>query len=116
MSARSLPCGFVGAILLLVLTGCGGSKPAGLAAVTGKVNYRGRPLTSGTVVFVPDAERGTSGELARGEIQADGTYRLKSGEAPGTVAGWHRVTVTCVEDARPTPGTLAVPRSLIPAK
>lgn len=116
MAARSLLCRCLTLILLLLLAGCGGSKPAELAAVTGKVNYRGRPLASGTIVFVPDPERGTSGELARGTIQQDGSYRLKTGEAPGIVSGWHRVTVTCVDAGTPPPGSLTVPRSLLPAK
>lgn len=95
---------------LALVSGCGGGKPAGPAAVSGKVSYRGRPVTSGIVVFVPDPERGGSGDLARGDIQADGSYSLKSGTTPGAVAGWHKVTITSVEDVRP------MPRSLLPAK
>jgi hypothetical protein len=105
------------AAMVIVTVGCGRTRPEGLAAVSGKVNYRGKPLTSGTIVFVPDAERGTNGALARAEIQPDGSYHLKCGDASGTVPGWHRVTVTCVEDGGLAPGQiLVVPRSVLPAK
>jgi hypothetical protein len=103
--------------LALVAAGCGGGTPDGLTPVSGKISFKGRPLSSGTIVFVPDQERGTNGELARGEIQADGSYRLKCGDLPGTVPGWHRVTVTSVEDGTLAPGqVLVVPRSVLPAK
>jgi hypothetical protein len=116
MPTRLMSCCLFAAMAIGVV-GCGRTKPEGLASVTGMVNYRGRPLTSGTIVFVPDAERGTNGALARADIQADGSYHLKCGDAIGTVPGWHRVTVTCVEDGGLAPGQiLVVPRSVLPAK
>lgn len=104
--------GLLVAGISLASAGCGRDAAAGLATVSGKVCYRGRPLATGTIVFAPDPTRGTRGELARGDIQPDGTYRLQSGEQLGIVPGWHRVTVMAVEDA---PGT-ASPRSLLPVK
>jgi hypothetical protein len=116
MPTRLVSCCLVAALALVPIA-CGRSKPEGLASVCGKVNYKGRPLTSGTIVFVPDAEHGTNGALARADIQPDGSYRLKCGELVGTVPGWHRVTVTCVEDGGLAPGQiLVVPRSVLPAK
>jgi hypothetical protein len=72
--------------------GCGGPPSAGdLIDVTGKVYFRGQPLMAGTVVFTPHADRGTIGELAFGEIQPDGSFKLQtrtgSGLARGVVAG-----------------------------
>jgi len=116
MPSRLMSCCLVAA-LAIVPAGCGRTTPQGLVPVAGKVNYRGRPLTSGTIVFVPDAERGTNGALARADIQPDGSYRLRAGDVPGTVPGWHRVTVTCVEDGGLAPGQiLVVPRSILPPK
>jgi len=83
--------GWVG-LALLALVGCG-SGESKLAAVQGRVFYRGQPVPGGTIVFVPDPERGGGGPLAASEISADGTYTLHTGTRPGAVPGWHRVTV-----------------------
>jgi hypothetical protein len=87
----------VAALLASVCWGCG---PAGsgrgpdLIPVKGKVTYKGKPLTKGTVTFEPDG----FGRPARGELQADGSFvlaTLKDGD--GVVAGEHRVTITGVD-------------------
>jgi hypothetical protein len=95
--------------------GCG-SGP--LAPVRGKVSYKGTPLRAGSIVFTPDPQRGTGGPLAQAEIQSDGTYLLRTGDAVGAAAGWHRVTVVAVEAALPgaSAGPYPVPRSLLPEK
>jgi hypothetical protein len=79
-------------LLLLLAAGCGGSADQ-TAEVQGRVFYQGKPLDGGTVVFAPDPSRGGSGPLATAEIQPDGRYQLKTGDKPGAVPGWHRVTV-----------------------
>ena len=86
------PRGTMAGLLLLLAAGCGGDAEQ-TAEVQGRVYYQGKPLESGTVVFVPDPSRGGSGPLARAEIQADGRYRLRTGDKSGAVPGWHRVTV-----------------------
>jgi hypothetical protein len=100
------------AFVLLVLTGCQ-QGTATLAPVHGKVLYHGVVLQSGTIVFTPDASRGGSGPLAHAEIQADGTYSLRSGQGFGAVPGWHRVTVAAVYAPVNAQG-YAVPQSLVP--
>src|SRR5262245_37798980 len=102
---------------LALLAGCE-RGPEPLVPVTGKVFYRGTPLPTGTVVFTPDAQRGGSGQVASAEIQKDGSFRLRTGDADGAAAGWHRITVLAVE---PPPGELPkdrflIPRSLVPEK
>jgi hypothetical protein len=77
---------------LLLALGCGGS-PAGLPHVQGRVFYHGKPLTGGTVVFTPDPERGGSGPMAWGTIEADGRYRLSTDGRNGASLGWHRITI-----------------------
>src|SRR5262249_29647890 len=86
--------------------------------VRGKVSYRGIPLTTGMIVFTPDAARGNPGPLACAEIQADGSYNLRTENAPGAAAGWYRVTVAAVENpSQPRWGhPPAPPRSLVPDK
>ena len=105
----------IGTLLLpVLLAGCGGAPPP-LAPVKGKVFYQGRPLTTGTIVFTPDPVRGTSGPLAHGLIQPDGSYQLKAGDQAGTVPGWHRVTVLAMDVAPQWNSQQPVtPRSFIP--
>src|SRR5439155_2688325 len=77
-----LPGALLAACLLFTAGGCrSGSAP--LAPVRGKVSYRGQLLRGGTIVFTPDAGRGNRGELACADIQPDGSYALKTGEAAG---------------------------------
>lgn len=78
--------------LLLLAVGCG-SRPEQREGVSGVVYYRGQPLRGGTIVFVPDADQGNTGSLASGEIKADGSYSLRTGEEPGACVGPHKVTV-----------------------
>jgi hypothetical protein len=81
-----------GGLLVFVLAGCGEDRPT-LTPVRGQVFYRGAPLTGGTIVFTPDADRGNHGPLALAEIQPDGTYTLRTSQEAGAVPGWHRVSV-----------------------
>jgi hypothetical protein len=79
---------------LLLLAGCdgGGMKTA---VVKGKVTYQGKPVTGGTVTFVPDA----GGPSATGEIKPDGTFAMttyKPGD--GAVLGKHKVFIVAMED------------------
>jgi hypothetical protein len=80
------------AILAVCLAGCG-ERERELAPVHGTVYHQGKPLAGGTIVFAPDPDRGGHGPLAVGEIQGDGTFTLRTGERPGAVPGWHRITV-----------------------
>jgi hypothetical protein len=104
-------------VLVLCLGGCR-SATTPLVPVRGKVTYRGTALHRGTIVFTPDASRGGAGPLAHAEIRADGSYTLRSGQAFGAVAGWHRVTVAAVETpaAAPAGQRYAVPETLVPDK
>lgn len=105
--------------LILLGAGCGdtGVAPAEGIPVQGKVFFRGQPLPYGTIVFTPDADRGTHGPLATAAIQPDGSFQLKSGEAVGAVAGWHRVTVLAIEMLPPGPGQAqGEPRAILPSR
>jgi hypothetical protein len=92
---------------LLACAGCG-KQQTQLAPVHGTVYYKKQPLKGGTIVFVPDADRGGRGPMARAEIKPDGTYTLTTGPDGGCVAGWHRITIKGSDQA--TQGTpLALP-------
>src|SRR5437763_7171045 len=55
-------------VLLLTLSGCG----AGTATLGGKVTYRGRPVTSGSIIVVHE-----DGTARVGVIEPDGTYSVE---------------------------------------
>jgi hypothetical protein len=76
------------------MAGCGpGGTGTDLVPAYGKVSFHGRPLAGGTIVFVPDPERGGRGPLAIGVIDAEGRYTLRSDGRLGATPGWHRITV-----------------------
>jgi hypothetical protein len=82
------------ALLFVAAWGCGsiGSSEQlpTLIPVTGKVTYKGRPVTKGLIRFEPEGY----GRPARGQLQSDGSYVLTTTKAgDGAVAGAHRVTI-----------------------
>jgi hypothetical protein len=85
----------IAAMLALPLCwGCGTSGgPDGsmLVPVKGKVTYKGKPLTDGTITFEPD----DFGRPAHGNIQPDGTFVLTTyKDGDGAVRGQHRIAVS----------------------
>jgi hypothetical protein len=82
-----LGCVFVFA-MATVLSGCGGSN-ANVGAVSGKVTYRGQPVTEGTVSFM-NAEAGTGAEAKLGQ---DGTYQVETPEG-GLPVGTYAVSIS----------------------
>lgn len=88
-----------GALLLLVLlifTGCGKPKHQ-THPVSGTVKFPdGKPLTSGFVEFASEEEK-TKGMNARGVIDSDGGFTMKTyidnKEVGGAVEGTHMVVV-----------------------
>jgi hypothetical protein len=97
--------------------GCGGAEEAP-TPVQGHVYYQGRPVTRGTIVFVPDPDRGGHGPLARAEIRPDGGYALWTDSRAGAVPGWHKVTLVAVEIVTPSQGgaEYAEHRALVPVR
>ena len=74
------------------VAGCGDGQ-RGRVHVSGQVLIDGKPLTVGTVGFVP-----TDARAAFGSIGADGRFTLTSFEpGDGVVPGTHRVSVSAVE-------------------
>jgi hypothetical protein len=83
------------ALLLLLGMVAGCSRNDSLATVEGIVRLDGRPLTTGTVRFVPAA-----GRAATGQIQSDGTFKLGTfGDSDGAVIGMHKVAIIAYETA-----------------
>lgn len=87
----------VGLCVLMGLVGCGSDSPH-VVPVKGKISYQGKPLTSGTVMLVPES----SGYGATGQIQPDGTFTLTSfKQNDGAAPGKYKVTVEVFPEATP---------------
>ena len=108
------------------IVGLCGCRRDGVALfpVEGKVLLDGQPIRvdgqkgrTGYVVFYPDASRGNSSrEEPRGEIDAEGNYRVLTGLKPGAAAGWYKVTVGVTEQPNPNDAytfTWLVPRDYV---
>jgi len=82
----ALSCG------VLFFTGCGGGPE--MAPVSGRVTASGRPVVRGTILFVPVGGDRDSTMAATGNIEADGTYALRSGrDTEGAACGSYRVAI-----------------------
>jgi hypothetical protein len=92
----------VAALCLLVVQGCGRSRPE-TSPVTGHVTYGGKPVSSGRIVFYP-----SHGRSAMGTIEPDGSYRLTTFDpGDGALLGRHRVTIEATRIVRaPQPKNL----------
>ena len=100
----------VALLLAASLPGCGtGGLPT--APVRGKVTFMGKPLTAGTILYMPEGDKPS----ATSEIKPDGTYVLTTYTAnDGAVLGKHTILITAIEDQSdrlpedrsPTPGLL----------
>jgi hypothetical protein len=109
---QSLQCGSL--LAALAVLGCGQNEQQ--TPVGGRVFFHGQPLPGGTIVFTPDAERGGHGPLACGEIDAEGRYTLHTGDKPGAVPGWHRVTIAPPSPVVAPGQTAAPPAIKLPRK
>jgi hypothetical protein len=81
--------------LVIVLDGCGGAERPPMGRVSGKVTYKGQPVTSGSVIFTPVQGTGAAGgRVATGNIQPDGSYALTTFDTgDGAALGQYVVTV-----------------------
>jgi hypothetical protein len=91
---RAWAVGLLWLFCAVSLYGCDNPEsPPALTRVFGTVSYLDRPLQGGTIVFIPDEERGTTGTLIHADIEPNGAYSLRTGTLEGVVPGAYRVTV-----------------------
>ena len=77
----------------LVAFWAGCSSDSKLGSVDGVVRLDGKPLTTGTVRFLPAA-----GRTATGEIQSDGTFSIGTyGKTDGALIGMHQVVIIAIQ-------------------
>ncbi len=114
-------------LLLLVLTGCGGTKDPWkdkrpkTTAVSGRVTYKGNPLDEAVITFHADSGNVTS----YGRTDQKGQFKLTTFEPDdGATIGSHKVAIQKFEnlplpedpEAAPRAGPKAEPKSLIPER
>lgn len=86
-------------VCLLVVAFFVGCSKQEYAPVSGKVVYKGQPLTFGSVMFFPE-----SGQPAHGQIKEDGTFYLSTnGDGDGARIGVNKVRVACFQTQKPQP-------------
>src|SRR5690606_23785262 len=78
---------------VVLLLGCGDGRPKRVP-FSGQVLIDNQPLTSGTIMVIPDNDR-----PATGQIGSDGRFTLSTyTDADGVVLGTHRVEVIAREN------------------
>ena len=94
----------------LLTTGCGdGAPPIGL--VTGKVTYKGKPVSAATISFMP-----SNGRPSWGITDAEGNYKLHWDEDhDGAEVDHHRITIAFVPGSPGEEAALATGKAVIPA-
>ena len=97
MQTAGRQAGLMCAGALLVATaaiwGCGSGSD--MAPVEGVVRLDSKPLSTGTIYFIP-----ANGRSAAGKIQSDGTFQLSThSEQDGAQVGTHRVAIAAYEGA-----------------
>ncbi|MBN2291123.1 MAG: carboxypeptidase regulatory-like domain-containing protein [Pirellulales bacterium] len=96
------------ALVCLVLAAClpGCKKEETLGAVSGKVTFKGQPLTEGVVMFVNKAK----GVHMTAPVDAEGNYKVVMAKGAGLPPGEYQVTVNPpVLDAPMGAGPVQIP-------
>jgi hypothetical protein len=94
-------------LVILILSGCGGSTPAPvkLVPVEGTVLIEGKPAEKISVWFLPDSLKGNKGPRSTAVTDADGKFVMMSDtQASGAVAGWHIILLDDYGADRPRQG------------
>jgi hypothetical protein len=116
---RGIVPALVAGVLLAPVVGCGrGDGDLGrLVPVQGKVMLGGGPLTTGVVIFRPDAAKGNASKHEpRSHIDAEGHYKLVTAQRhDGAAPGWYKVGVIAVLQSTDRKNPYALPKSLIPS-
>jgi hypothetical protein len=76
-------------VVVAATAGCRNANELDTAPVSGRVLLNGKPLSTGTVTFVPNR-----GRVAKGDIQSDGTFELSTYRShDGAIVGSHKAAV-----------------------
>ena len=76
------------------LTGCGDDRPR-LVEVTGRVTFKGEPLTAGSIHFHPDSANSFQKDSPSSLLQLDGSFNVKTFPyGDGVPLGTYKVTLS----------------------
>jgi hypothetical protein len=104
---------FLGIAGFAAMVGCDSEIKYEHAKVHGKVTYKGKPVTFGSVLFMPvEAPKEGIIQPASGTISPEGTYELTSQSTAGAILGEHKVVVIAVEGGKLAPPTAATKEGL----
>jgi hypothetical protein len=107
-------CGFL-LFCVAIFSGCDSSGLGRIVPVKGNVTLDGKPLTTGSLVFKPDASKGNNSKFEPASaIGPDGSYSLFTKEREGAPPGWYKVGIVAQEEPSAT-DPYAPRKSLIPA-
>lgn len=82
--------------MVIATMGCSGETGPAVYPVTGKVTVDGEPRGGLSVMFLPNASKGTTGPSSIAQTDAQGNFTLNApGDKQGAIAGTHIVTITC---------------------
>jgi hypothetical protein len=98
----------------VMLMGCGGAG-YGEVGVSGQVTYNGEPLAGVHLSFQPvSKDKSGFGPGSFGRTDEEGRFELRTvwPDAPGAVAGEHRVTIS-YEDPSKKPRGVVIPREYV---
>jgi hypothetical protein len=113
------------AVTSLLFSGCGETKPYGVAPVSGRVTLDGQPLADARVTFFPQRAAGVntaeSAPEAMGMTDADGRYQLKTVfDDEGAAPGPNRVVISTLKEeydpANPEAPPKVVAKETVPKK
>jgi hypothetical protein len=98
----------------LALVGCGGSGVGPTAPVSGKVTYKDKAVTTGSLSFWPAEAKGNKSKHVPGSpIKDDGSYELWTKGTKGAPPGWYKVIIVA-QAPKDKNNEYSVPKSLIP--
>lgn len=92
MYRKALPQWISGLLVLVFMTGCGGSTGLERSSVHGKVTFDGKPLEKGLIAFLPTGD--TKGPSSGAEIK-NGEFSIP--KETGPTPGPHRVEITATK-------------------
>ncbi len=91
------------AVIVVSLGGCDSSGLGRIVPVKGQVSLNGKALTTGSLVFKPDAAKGNGAKFEpASSIAADGSYSLFTKDKAGAPLGWYKVGIVAQEAGNPS--------------
>ena len=94
---------------VLAASGCGGG--GNTAKVSGKVTYDGKPVTGGSLTFLPAAKDGKEAMSGSANVGQDGSYTVSTyGDGDGAGIGTNMISYSPPPSETPAAGQVATPK------